>query len=113
MKMLTVFDFLSDLQKTVLFYFMHHNYDLATKVVTNVNARYLSFCEAVGDDPTTRTELQEQERQQMFVENPDLFVCSFIYSNADKYMMRYDPQSALDRKSVMVVYPVSKTIAND
>ena len=80
-----------------------------------MNQRYLSFCEAVGDDPTTRTEAQEQERQQMIAENPDLFVCSFIYSDADKQVMLYDPQSTLDRDSVMVVHPVktSETFAND
>jgi hypothetical protein len=83
-KLLAVCDFLSDLQKTVLLSFMCKNYAVATKEKVTVNARYLSFCEAVGDDPTTRTEAQEQERQQMIAENPDLFVCAFIYSDADK-----------------------------
>ncbi len=49
-----------------------------------MNERLKLFYEAVGDDPTTRTELQEQEKQKMAVENPDLFVGSYIYSYADK-----------------------------
>jgi hypothetical protein len=94
---------------------MHQNYAVATSEDFAVNARHLTFCEAVGDDPTSRTEAQELERQQMMAENPDYFVGSYIYSDADKQVMRYDPMSALDRDSVMVVHPVktSETFAND
>jgi len=51
----------------------------------------------------------------MIAENPDYFVGFFIYSDADKQVMVYDPQKALDRSSVMVVHPVktSETFAND
>jgi hypothetical protein len=51
----------------------------------------------------------------MMVENPDYFVGSYIYSDADKQVMKYDPQSALNRVTITVVYPVktSETFAND
>jgi len=61
-KLLRVFEYLSDLQKAVLLAFMHENYKRATKQQVNLDPRYLTFCETVGDDPTTRTDLQEQER---------------------------------------------------
>ena len=51
--------------------FMHQNYELATSETFVVNERHKLFCEAVGDDPTSRTELQEKEKQQMIAENPD------------------------------------------
>lgn len=112
---LTVIPFLDDLQKAVLVAFMHENYELATSETFAIDARHLRFCEAVGDDPSSRTELQEQERQQMMVENPDYFVGSYIYSDVDKQVMKYDPQSALNRDTIMVVHPVktSETFAND
>ncbi len=81
---LRVLPFLDDLQKAVLVAFVHQNYAVATSEDFQVNARHLTFCEAVGDDPTSRTEAQELERQQMIAENPDLFVGSYIYSDADK-----------------------------
>jgi hypothetical protein len=78
---LRVLPFLDDLQKAVLVAFMHQNYAVATSEDFEVNARHLTFCEAVA---TSRTEAQELERQQMIAENPDYFVGSFIYSDADK-----------------------------
>ena len=68
---LKVLPFLDDYQKATLVAFMHENYALATSETFVVNERHKLFCEAVGDDPTSRTELQEQEKQQMIAENPD------------------------------------------
>jgi hypothetical protein len=102
---LKVLPFLDDYQKAMLVAFMHQYYALATSETFVVNERHKLFCEAVGDDPTSRTELQEKDKQQMALENPDLFVGSFIYSDADKQVMRYDPKSALDRDTIMVVHP--------
>ena len=50
--------FLDDLQRAVLFAFVHQNYELATRETFEINQRHLDFCEAVGDDPSTRSELQ-------------------------------------------------------
>ena len=52
--------FLDDLQRAVLVAFVHQNYELATRETLEINQRHLDFCEAVGDDPSTRSELQQQ-----------------------------------------------------
>ena len=67
-----------------LFLFSPSHSSSKKKKKKTLNARYLSFCEAICDDPTARTELHEQERQQMIAENPDHFLGSYIYSDADK-----------------------------
>ena len=75
---------LSELQQRVLVAFMRDRYDKASKETLAMDARHSRFCEAVGDDPLSRTAEQEQEKQLMAQENPDFFVGSFIYSDDEK-----------------------------
>ena len=75
---------LSELQQRVLVAFMRDSYDKASHETLAMDARHSRFCEAVGDDPLTRTVEQEQEKQLMAQENPDFFVGSFIYSDVEK-----------------------------
>jgi len=62
-----------------------------------MDKRFLTFSEAVGDDPTTRTELQEEEKQRLAAEEPEQYVGAYIYCDADKRIMLYQPDLALDR----------------
>ena len=57
-----------------------------------MDKRFLTFSEAVGDDPTTRTELQEEEKERLAEEEPELFVGAYIYSDDDKRVMEYHPE---------------------
>ena len=71
-QLLKVIDHLSKLQKTVLLAFLQANYSQKLSKVSHImDKRFLTFSEAVGDDPTTRTELQEEEKQRLAAEEPE------------------------------------------
>ena len=51
----------------------------------------------------------------MAVENPDIFIGSYIFNDTTKQVMMYYPEFALDRSGIMSINPVktSETFAND
>jgi hypothetical protein len=97
-QLLKIIDHLNTLQKTALLSFLQANYSQKLSKVNHIlDKRHLAFSEAVGDDPTTRTELQEEEKQRLAAEEPEQYVGAYIYCDADKRIMLYQPDLALDR----------------
>ena len=78
---------LSELQQRVLVAFVHENYEAATQEALPINDKYRRFCEAVGDDPTSRTVEQEQEKQLLAEEHREYFTGSYIYDDSGKQVM--------------------------
>ena len=114
-KLLAVYEFLSGYQRVILLGFLQANYEKVNGLGVKLTNKQKQFAEAIGDNPITRSELQEQEKLQMAIDDPNKFVASFIYIENDLQKMEYAPQKTLVDNAIMVIHPVftSQTYSND
>lgn len=114
-KLLAVYEFLSGYQRIILLGFLQANYEKVNGLGVKLTEKQKKFSEAIGDNPMTRSELQEQEKLQMAIDDPNKFVASFIYIENDLQKMEYAPQKTLVDNAIMVIHPVftSQTYSND
>lgn len=114
-KIFAVWDFIDEFQRTVLISMVLANQGRICGFYNTLSDARKQFCNAIGDDPTSRTEEQQLAKQQLAIDKPEEFVSSFIYKDPKCHVMQYSPELALDRKTMMVVHPVrtSETFTND